>query len=198
MPRLSFLLPVLLALFLAACGGSRDIGDRFGERFSSDPDVAVRPTTVPGLALSETGVGLVDQSTRFSTGAISEALGGARVETVNATDDGRVVAQLAAFGPSGLQMARFRGSHGLVTSVQIVSEDVPGPGGARVGMSYAQTGGNAMRCEEGRATWEGMAVCRREASSITYVYSVPLWQGGAMPRGNDLNDAVLNRMIWEP
>lgn len=176
------------SLLVTACSGRDELA----------AVIPVQPTTVPGLELSETGVGLVDQSTRFSTSALSQALAGARVETVNATYNGTVTAQLAAFGPSGLQMARFQGSGGRVSAIQIVSEDVPGPGGARVGMTYRQTGGNAMRCEEGRSTWEGMAVCRHDGSAITYVYSVPLWQGGAMPSGNDLNDAVLNRMIWEP
>lgn len=179
---------VVLCLILAACAGR----DEYAQ------PVDVQPTTVPGLALSETGVGLVDQSTRFSSGAISEALGGARVETVNATYNGRVIAQLAAFGPSGLQMARFQGSSGRITGAQIVSEDVPGPGGARVGMTYRQTGGNSMACDEGTGSWEQMAVCQRAGSAITYVYSVPLWREGRMPRGSELNDAVLNRMIWEP
>ncbi|MEQ8658940.1 MAG: DUF1131 family protein [Hyphomicrobiales bacterium] len=190
MPKHPFRIAVLFAsaLLLAACAGRDEYA----------APVAVQPTTVPGLALSETGVGLVDQSTRFSSSAISEALGGARVETVNATYQGRVIAQLAAFGPSGLQMARFQGSGGRITGAQIVSEDVPGPGGARVGMSYRQTGGNSMQCDEGTGSWEQMAVCRRAGSAITYVYSVPLWREGRMPRGNELNDAVLNRMIWEP
>ncbi|MEM6710683.1 MAG: DUF1131 family protein [Pseudomonadota bacterium] len=189
MSRLSLPL-ALFALALSACAVS--------EEFITDPAIPVRPTTVPGLALSETGVGLVDNATGFSASAISKALNGARVEQVNATDDGRVVRQLAAFGPSGLQMARFRGSNGLVTSVQIVSEDVPSPDGVRVGMTYRSTNCNAMQCNEGAGSWTGMAVCRRLGSTITYVYSVPLWQGGAMPRGNELNDAILNRMIWEP
>jgi hypothetical protein len=190
LPKHPFRIAVLFAsaLLLAACAGRDEYA----------APVAVQPTTVPGLALSETGVGLVDQSTRFSSSAISEALGGARVETVNATYQGRVIAQLAAFGPSGLQMARFQGSGGRITGAQIVSEDVPGPGGARVGMSYRQTGGNSMQCDEGTGSWEQMAVCRRAGSAITYVYSVPLWREGRMPRGNELNDAVLNRMIWEP
>ena len=182
------LLSIFGCLVLAACSGR--------EEFAAA--VPVQPTTVPGLELSETGVGLVDQSTPFSTSAISQALGGARVDTVNATYNGTVTAQLAAFGPSGLQMARFQGGGGRISAIQIVSEDVPGPGGARVGMTYRQTGGNAMQCQEGQSTWEGMAVCGRNGSAITYVYSVPLWQGGAMPTGNDLNEAVLNRMIWEP
>lgn len=177
-----------LCLTLAACAG----------RDEYTQSVDVQPTTIPGLALSETGVGLVDQSTRFSSGAISEALGGARVETVNATYNGRVIAQLAAFGPSGLQMARFQGASGRITGAQIVSEDVPGPGGARVGMTYRRTGGNSMQCDEGTGSWEQMAVCHRAGSAITYVYSVPLWREGRMPTGNDLNEAVLNRMIWEP
>ncbi|MBV6658158.1 MAG: DUF1131 family protein [Devosiaceae bacterium] len=182
-----------LALLLAGLSACSGIGEN--DRITT---ASVQPTTVPGLTLSETGVGLVDQSTSFSARAISEALSGARVETVNATDDGRVVSQLAAFGPSGLQMARFRGAGGRVTSIQVVSEDVPGPGGARVGMSYRQTGGNAMECEEGSGSWTQMAVCQRLGSAITYVYSVPLWTEGRMPRGNELNDAILNRMIWEP
>lgn len=179
-----------LCLSLIGCAG--------GGEYASSSAVPVQPTTVPGLALSETGVGLVDQSTSFSASQIMQALGGARVERVNATYNGRVTSQLAAFGPSGLQMARFQGAGGLVNAIQIVSEDVPGPRGARVGMTYRQTGGNAMRCQEGSNTWAGMAVCQRDGSVITYVYSVPLWQGGSMPQGNDLNDAILNRMIWEP
>lgn len=189
LPRLAGI--VCVFSLLSACAGG------IGENGPSTT-ASIQPTTVPGLALSETGVGLVDQSTAYSAGALSAALGGARVETVNATDDGRVVSQLAAFGPSGLQMARFRGAGGRVTQIQIVSEDVPGPRGARVGMSYRATGGNAMRCEEGSGSWTQMAVCRRDGSAITYVYSVPLWREGRMPRGNELNEAILNRMIWEP
>jgi hypothetical protein len=102
LPRLAVL--IACTVLLAACSGRDEYAT----------PVNVQPTTVPGLALSETGVGLVDQSTRFSSSAISEALGGARVETVNATYEGRVIAQLAAFGPSGLQMARFQGSGGRV------------------------------------------------------------------------------------
>lgn len=184
-----FVLVAALSVLVAACAGRDEY---------ATSSVPIQPTAIPGVALSETGVGLVDQSTRFSTGAISAALSGARVETVNATYEGQVIAQLAAFGPSGLQFARFQGSDGRISAVQIVSEEVPGPGGARVGMTYRQTGGNAMACEEGSGSWTQMAVCQRTGSAITYVYSVPLWRGGAMPRGNDLNDAVLNRMIWEP
>ncbi len=182
-------LVVVLSAMVAACSGRDEY---------ATSSVPIQPTAIPGIALSETGVGLVDQSTRFGSGAISAALNGARVETVNATYEGQVIAQLAAFGPSGLQFARFQGADGRISAIQIVSEEVPGPGGARVGMTYRQTGGNAMTCEEGSGSWTQMAVCRRPGSAITYVYSVPLWRGGAMPRGNDLNDAVLNRMIWEP
>lgn len=186
--RIPTVVLVFASLVLAGCMGSG----------GSSPAPTLRPTTVPGLALTETGVGLVDQSTPYSAQAISQALDGARVEQVNATDDGRVVGQLAAFGPSGLQMARFRGEQGNVAQVQIISEDVPGPGGARVGMSYRETGGNSMQCEAGSGSWTQMAVCRREGSAITYVYSVPLWTEGRMPQGNELNRAILNRMIWEP
>jgi hypothetical protein len=187
--RLSALL-VSLALAFSACAGR--------DEYASSGGVPLQPTTVAGLALSETGVGLVDQSTSYSASAISSALRGARVEMVEATNDGRVVSQLAAFGPSGLQMVRFLGSGGRVNAAQVVAEDVPGPGGVRVGMTYAQTRGNSMRCSEGTGSWTRMAVCTRDGSAITYVYSVPLWQGGEMPRGNDLNGAILNRMIWEP
>lgn len=182
-----FLAVLAAAMLLAACGG-----DDF------EAPIGVKPTAIPGIALSETGLGLVDQSTAFSTGTITAALNGARVERVNATSNGRVISQLAAFGPSGLQFARFQGSGGVVSGIQVVSEEVQGPGGARVGMSYRETGGNSMRCEEGSGTWSQMAVCSRSGSSITYVYSVPLWREGRMPRGNELNRAILNRMIWEP
>lgn len=177
-------------MLLAACSGSNE---------APLQSLTSGPNEVPaGLALSETGVGLVDQSTPFSDQAISQALGGARVERVNATDDGQVVSQLAAFGASGLQVARFRGAGGRVGQAQIVSGDVPGPGGARVGMSYRETNGNSMQCQEGSGSWTQMAVCRRPGSAITYVYSVPQWTEGRMPRGNELSRAILNRMIWEP
>lgn len=181
---------LVLALLVAACAGR--------EEYATSSSVPIQPTAVPGIALSETGLGLVDQSTGFSESAISQALHGARVETVSATYEGRVIAQLAAFGPSGLQFARFQGSGGRVSGIQVVSEEVPGPGGARVGMTYRQTGGNSMDCDEGTGSWEQMAVCSRPGSAITYVYSVPLWREGRMPRGNELNNAILNRMIWEP
>ncbi|MFK7792915.1 MAG: DUF1131 family protein [Devosiaceae bacterium] len=177
-----------LCALLTACAGREEYA----------APVGVQPTAIPGIALSETGLGLVDQSTRFSSSAISDALNGARVETVNATFEGRVIAQLAAFGPSGLQFARFQGSGGRVTGIQVVSEEVQGPRGARVGQTYRQAGGNAMSCQEGTGSWSQMAVCRRSGSAIRYLFSVPLWREGRMPRGNELNNAILNRMIWEP
>ncbi|MEM1287619.1 MAG: DUF1131 family protein [Pseudomonadota bacterium] len=182
-------LSCLAGLVLAACGGSEAPVSSLVGSTNEAPS---------GLALSETGLGLVDQSTAYSSGSISQALGGVRVEPVNATDNGRVVSQLAAFGSSGLQLARFRGEGGRVAQAQIISGDVPGPGGARVGMSYRETNGNSMNCEEGSGSWTQMAVCSRAGSAITYVYSVPLWTEGRMPRGNELSRAILNRMIWEP
>jgi hypothetical protein len=184
--RLALLLGALS--LVAACG----VGGDF------EAPVPVQATAIPGIALSETGLGLVDQSTAFSSNAISVALNGTRVERVNATSDGRVISQLAAFGPSGLQFARFEGSSGRVSSIQVVSEEVQGPSGVRVGMSYRQAGGNSMNCEEGSGSWRQMAVCRRSGSAVTLLFSVPLWREGRMPRGNELNDAILNRMIWEP
>ncbi len=185
-PRLAAL--ALASLLLAACSGLNDFG----------PAVDIQPTAIPGIALSESGLGLVDQSTAYSSGAISAALNGTRVETVNATFEGRVISQLAAFGPSGLQFARFQGGGGRVSGIQVVSEEVAGPNGARVGMTYRQTNGNGMICEEGSGSWTQMAVCQRPGSAITFLYSVPLWREGRMPQGRELNDAVLNRMIWEP
>ena len=195
MRGLRFAFAVMAAGLLAACGGNTlgDVGAGAG------PAVPLQASTIPGLALSESGIGLVTRDTSYSTSAIRDALGGVRVETVNATnDDGRVVSQIAAFAPSGLQMVRFeRGSNGI-GAIHVVSDEVPGPRGARVGQTFRQTGGRSMECREGQRTWSGMAVCRLSGSSILFVYSVPLWTGGSMPRGADLDGALLNRMVWEP
>ena len=179
-------LAALSVLMLGACASAVD-----------DLAVPIAPS-VSGIQLTETGIGLVDQSTRYNSREITAALDGARVETVQATSNGRITSLLAAFAPSGLQMLRFENSGGRVGAIHVVSEDVPGPRGERIGQTYAQAGGSGMRCQPGTDTWVGMAVCRRDGSAITYVFAVPLRSSIAPLRGSELRQSNLTRMVWRP
>ena len=190
MDRLNILsrqaLSLLALIAVAACGSL------------STEDVFLPPSTYPGVSLGEDGVAGINSTTRYSESAIKAQLPEARVATVQATVDGRVTNVLAAFAPSGLQMLRFENSKGRVGSIHVVSEDVPGPNGVRVGMGYQASGGNRMSCKPGNRTWVGMALCKRRGSNITHIYALAGRTSTAALRGEDLRNSRLTRMVWEP
>ena len=151
------------------------------------------------MRITDAGVGPVDGSITYSQKALKAALPGFEIKTVQATVNGKVGWVLAAFG-DGLQVMRFVADdkRRRVAEVQVLSDAIPGPDGARIGMSFRQTRGGAMKCVPGKAEWTGMAVCSRAGGRLRYVYTIPHYEGpvGTLPDRSELTRAVLTRIVW--
>jgi len=80
----------------------------------------------------------------------------------------------------------------------VVSDLIRGPGGERVGMSFAESGGRRLDCKPGHDEWSGMAVCSDAARRMRYVYAVEAYRGpdGVLPDAATLAEARLVRMVW--
>ncbi|HQF31673.1 MAG TPA: DUF1131 family protein [Hyphomicrobiales bacterium] len=151
------------------------------------------------MAMSEAGVGPINGATPYSDKAIAGALDGFEVRPVQATVNGEVKWILAGFY-DGFQTLRFvpDGGRRQVAEVQVVSDLIRGPGGERVGMSFAESGGRRLDCKPGHDEWSGMAVCSDAARRMRYVYAVEAYRGpdGVLPDAATLAEARLVRMVW--
>ncbi|HEX8385663.1 MAG TPA: DUF1131 family protein [Rubricoccaceae bacterium] len=185
--------PLLSAavLTLAACGG---------DPAAPDPS-ATGGTRVEGsadLVVGEAGVGPLGAETPFDTAAVRAALASGfttelrSVETARglvpvvwALRDGQLVLELYA-DPSGARVGR----------VDAPNEAVSGPGGARVGQTFADVGGADMDCEAGTDELSGRAVCRGDDRGVLYVFASQQTLGPDLPPAEALTDALLERLVW--
>ena len=151
------------------------------------------------MAMSEAGVGPINGTTPYSDKAIAGALDGFDVRPVQATVNGEVKWILAGFH-DGFQTLRFvpDASRRQVAEVQVISDLIRGPGGERVGMTFAESGGRRLDCKPGHDEWSGMAVCSDAARRMRYVYAVEAYRGpdGVLPDAATLAEARLVRMVW--
>ena len=183
-------LAVFACLALAACG------DEAAAPGVGTSAVAAGPTA--DLTLGEDGVGPITSATPFDTAAVRAALPAGfsteqrSVETetglvpvVWALRDGQLVLELYA-DPSGTRVGR----------VDAPNEAVAGPGGARVGQTFADVGGADMACEAGTNELGGRAVCRG-GDGVLYVFASQQTLGPDLPPAEALADALLERLVWE-
>ena len=94
-------------------------------------------------------------------------------------------------------LARMFYTDGLVTLFAFGGIYAPGT----FGMSFAEIGTARSDCRVGRNLWRGMAICKaRGASNITLVYAIPQYPGpfDQLAPGDQLREAVLQRIIWTP
>ncbi|MEM9206568.1 MAG: DUF1131 family protein [Pseudomonadota bacterium] len=153
------------------------------------------------VSLSEDAAGPITAATPYSAQSLSGLFPGFKFDTVRTMDDGRVVNFLAGFDEDGFQAFQVEGnaSRRAITAVHVVGPAGAGPRGERVGMTYADVGGRGMSCDAGRGQWTGMAICKRSGSKISYIFSPEEFSGssGTLPRGDELANARIVRMIWE-
>ena len=181
--RLSPALLVGLASFvgLAACATDP----------APSPD-APAATASGGLVLGPDGLGRLGAETPFDTAAVRAALPAGFAVEVHAveTEAGRVPAIWAL--RDGLLVLEVFGGE-TVSRIDAASDPVAGPGGARVGQSFADAGGDGMDCAPGAGAFAGRAVC--EDGGVRYVFA-HAHAGDGLPDRDALAEALLERIVW--
>jgi hypothetical protein len=88
---------------------------------------------------------------------------------------------------------------GRIGEIHGVSRQVRGPAGERPGMSFADAKVDASTCRMGTALWAGLAVCRSSGARnvlLTFSFRGAAGNATALPTGDDLATAELQRVIW--
>ncbi|WP_186394207.1 DUF1131 family protein [Stappia sp. TSB10GB4] len=186
-PALCLLLPLL-----AACSPSADL----------DTVSSVRTQPGPQVRITEAGAGGINAGTPYSAKAIAAALPGFTTEGFQAATEDNTEWAIGAYNAQGFQVLHFyKGSDGKLREMHGVTHHLQGPNGERIGMSFAEIGTARSDCRVGRNLWRGMAICKaRGASNITLVYAIPQYPGpfDQLAPGDQLREAVLQRIIWTP
>lgn len=185
---------LLLALTLAACRGDTAAPGAGATRADS---LATTPTT--DLTLGEAGVGQISSETPFDTAAVRAALpSGFTTELRGAEIEAHVVPVVWALRDGQLVFEVYADASGArVGRVDAPSEAVVGPGGARVGQTFADVGGAGMDCEPGAEELSGRAVCRGDADGVLYVFASQQTLGPDLPASDALAEALLERLVWQ-
>lgn len=182
-------LTILLTLPLAACQSSEDIA-------SVTSAVPVAHTITADAA------GPISPQTPYSSAALGKLFPEGRLETITVADESGVVAALTVF-EGGLQVFQvLPASDGsTIRTVHGSGLAVAGPGGERLGDSFAQTGVSRSDCTVGTGAWAGMAICAsRQAPNVRFVFDNGGWDGSGseLPPQNFLAKGKLQRIVWVP
>ncbi|WP_051227979.1 DUF1131 family protein [Pleomorphomonas oryzae] len=182
---------VLMSAALAGCS-----------LLSSDSDFTPPPPRAAStLHITTAGVPGLPPDTAFSKKAIESLEPGYVVSPVTmATEQSESVAALALFR-DGLQVLQvLPGQGGRIGAVHGVSENLSGPNGERIGMTFRETHMDRASCREGQGNWLAMPICTaRGAPNVTFVFAIPGYiSAGGLPDDATLASATLQRIIWVP
>jgi hypothetical protein len=178
-------------LALAACG------DETAAPSAGAPADSLTSGPAADLTLGEDGVGEITSATPFDTAAVRAALpGGFSTERRSVETETGLVPVVWALRDGQLVLELYADASGTrVGRVDAPNEAVAGPGGARVGQTFADVGGADMACEAGADELGGRAVCRG-ADGVLYVFASQQTLGPDLPPAEALADALLERLVW--
>ena len=176
---------LLATLALAAC--------------ADDPAPAPSPDeTSTALTLGPAGAGRLGAETPFDTAAVRSALpAGFAVESHTAETERGTVPVVWALRDGLLVFEVYADDAGArVARIDVASDQVEGPGGARTGQTFAELDGASMDCDPGEADLSGRVVCRAgRGRDVRYVFAHAA-AVGTVPDDDQLTDALLERMVW--
>lgn len=178
----------LLAL-LALAGCSSGIESEFA-------GASVTTQSVDVLSITSQGVAGLDPGLAFSESAVETALPGFDASTVTMATETDTQAALALFR-DGLQVIQVLPAvNGTIGSVHGVSNQIRGPGGERIGMTFAETRVDPSMCRIGGGNWFGMPICTsRAAPNVSLVFATT---GFSASPNEAMARATLERIIWTP
>ncbi|MFN3595830.1 MAG: DUF1131 family protein [Rubricoccaceae bacterium] len=188
--RLGALARLAASLLAAALGAAACADAPAGEAPSE-------ATGVAALTVSDDGVGPLGARTRFDTAAVRAALPpGFSVDVRSAPLAG--ASPIAAFADGLLALDAYPDASGnRLARIDVLSEQARGPGGVRVGQSFAETGGAALSCAPGEGDLAGRAVCTPEGHArVRLVYAYGAAEPGVLPPLEALGGAILERIVW--
>ena len=159
---------------------------------------------IPTLTLfrfTTASVGGLTPETAYSSKAIQARLPGYTTETITSAVESRTVPAYGVFN-SGIQVLQVhKGTNGKIGQVHGVTHHLAGPNGERIGSTFGALRMNRQSCRVGKNLWRGMALCKAPGTdNITLVFAISQFQGpfDRLAPDNELKDAVLQRIVWQP
>ena len=146
--------------------------------------------------------GPITRDTAYSSAAIQRLFPGRRLEVIRTADELGVTNAITVF-EDGLQAFQvIPASDGRsIRAVHGSGLAVAGPGGERLGTTFAGNRVSRDTCTVGAGPWAGMAVCPSSgAPNVRLVFDNGGWNGPAteLPPQGVLSGASLQRIVWTP
>lgn len=152
-------------------------------------------------AIDADSAGPIDATTGYSRSALKALFPEHRIDVISTADEHGVVNALTVF-QDGLQtLMVLPTSNGReIRAVHGAGLAVAGPGGERLGMSFAELGIDRRDCRVGSGPWAGMAICQsRYAPNVSLVFDNGGWdQPGELAPLASLREGRLQRIVWTP
>jgi hypothetical protein len=153
-------------------------------------------------AVTAERAGPIDGGTQYSPAAIRQLFPDGDLETVRTADEDGVIHAITVF-EDGLQVFQILpdDAGGVIRSVHGSGLAIAGPGGERVGTTFAESRINREACTVGSGAWAGMAVCPHpRAPNVRLVFDNGGWDGpnGELAPQRFLANGRLHRIVWEP
>lgn len=180
---------VLAALALSACSAAGPV----------EPLTEAEVSSETWLVITDEGAGGVRTGTRYLESALAAVAEGAEIRPIQTAKEDTTTWTHAAFIDDIQAVQFFKGRGNTVAEIHGVGENLTGPNGERIGMTMRQARVSRRDCRNGRALWQGMAICRARGSRhVKLVFSIPGYEGpfDRLPSAEDLKRARLQRIVW--
>jgi len=184
MRRLVILLPLLFAGCVA------------GE---IEPVTTAEVSSETWLVITDDGAGSVRSGTPYLESHLTGVAEGAEIRSIQTAKETSTTWTHAAFINDIQAVQFFKGRGNTVSEIHGVGQNLAGPNGEKIGMTMRQAGVSRRDCRNGRALWQGMAICKaRGTRHVALVFSIPGYEGpfDRLPPAEDLKRARLQRIVW--
>lgn len=182
-------IPICLLVSFLVAGCSSAIESEFGGTSATAQSADMLPITVAGVPGLDPGL-------PYSEASIEAALPGFDASAITMATETDTRSALALFR-EGLQVVQVLPAvDGTIGSVHGVSTQIRGPGGERIGMTFAETRVDPATCRIGSGNWFGMPICTsRVAPNVSLVFATT---GFTASPTDAMASATLERIIWTP
>lgn len=183
----------VFAASLAACAS---------EMSPSGVSAPIAPSAASSYQITAASGGPIGPGTPFSKTGLQKLFPGKDIQTIRLANDTKTFYGFVIFD-EGLQVMAAEPDAGNRTIVAVhgVGPAVAGPNGEKIGMTFAQAGIPARKCEVGKRLWAGMAVCPANgAPNVKLVFFDGTWGGSPnkLPPSSKLATGQLQRIVWTP